>query len=181
MGVSRYFALGISIALLQCSSSSSSGGGLDGGGATGSGGAGVSGCKAKESLNGKPIPESGCVCGEWAADSSEPAFGIKCAAANVGSPSLCCNSLGDTSCSCDRIRCGPSKIDGDCVCGAQLAIEHEVPSCTGSATYCCKTDTGYCYCRNTPCGFGSYDIPTCEVSDADIRCDYDKPVKDSCE
>jgi hypothetical protein len=156
------------ITLVQCSSSSAGGGGGS-----------SSNCTANESNGGQPVVEEGCSCGEWA-QSSKPAFPALCRAENVGGVSYCCRY--EDRCACYRVRCGPSDVHGDCVCGGGLGIQHEVASCTDQGSLCCRTQTGYCYCSNSSaCGFGSVQVSTCEPT-ADYRhCDYDGELVDRCE
>ncbi len=167
-----------------CSSAGSGGPAADGGPSGGAGGSGATGgassgkCKAIEYDGDIPVLEAGCRCGEGA-DSSAPNYPKQCTAQNVGQRSVCCKS--DTTCSCYAARCGPSTIDGECVCGTAMSLTHELPSCTSSGSTCCKTDSGYCYCRDGSCGFGSFQIPTCEAADADLVCGYEGDAVQACE
>jgi hypothetical protein len=154
-----------SLVLLQCSSSSSGGGASAG-----------AGCK---SMSYKAASAYGCICGDPGSYAGETDFGKACNPTNVGERSVCCKYT--DSCICERSRCGTSSVDGQCVCGIGLGLEVEVASCTGAAANCCQQeDTGYCYCRDDACGFGSYPVATCEPSNGVLRCPYDEPPVESC-
>jgi hypothetical protein len=55
-------------------------------------------------------------------------------------------------------------------------------SCTGTATTCCTSDTGYCYCEDG-CGmrFGSRVVPSCDITTDTAACLSGETQVSSCE
>ena len=138
-------------------------------------------CRASDDNGGEVVLVAGCWCGEDAVASSHPKYSGTCSEAGVGGLAICCKS--STSCACHRVRCGPSSVDGTCVCGLGLGIESDQTTCAGTANDCCRTDTGYCYCENgCQNRFASYSIgSSCEMTDAILECDFGEQAVDSCE